>query len=113
MSIATPSMIRAARTCANTDTMMTSEQASFGMTAGAMLMLPGTDWLAPRAAGRTPTIADAVRRLRDVAGSLCLLALALPLMLVVACLIKLDSRGPVLYRQDRVGRLGQVFTLLK
>ena len=51
--------------------------------------------------------------MRDIAGSLLLLVLMLPLMLVVACLIKLDSRGPVLYRQDRVGRFGQVFTLLK
>jgi lipopolysaccharide/colanic/teichoic acid biosynthesis glycosyltransferase len=32
---------------------------------------------------------------------------------VVACLIKLESPGPVLYRQDRVGLFGQVFTLFK
>jgi exopolysaccharide biosynthesis polyprenyl glycosylphosphotransferase len=55
----------------------------------------------------------AMRRARDVAGSLLLLALTLPLLLLVACLIKLDSRGPVLYRQDRVGLHGRVFTLLK
>ena len=55
----------------------------------------------------------AVRRARDVVGSLLLLALTLPLLLLVACLIKLDSRGPVLYRQDRVGLHGRVFTLLK
>ena len=56
---------------------------------------------------------DAVRRARDIAGSLLLLALALPLLLLVVCLIKLDSRGPVLYRQDRVGLHERVFTLLK
>ena len=56
---------------------------------------------------------DAVRRARDVAGSLLLLALTLPLLLLVACLIKLGSRGPVLYRQDRVGLHGRVFTMLK
>jgi exopolysaccharide biosynthesis polyprenyl glycosylphosphotransferase len=55
----------------------------------------------------------AVRRARDVACSLLLLAPTLPLLLLVACLIKLDSRGPVLYRQDRVGLHGRVFTLLK
>jgi exopolysaccharide biosynthesis polyprenyl glycosylphosphotransferase len=55
----------------------------------------------------------AVRRARAVAGSLLLLAHTLPLLLLVACLIKLDSRGPVLYRQDRVGLHGRVFTLLK
>jgi len=62
---------------------------------------------------RIPRIADAVRRTRDVALSLLLLVLVLPLMLVVACLIKLESRGPVLYRQDRVGFLGEIFTVLK
>ena len=55
----------------------------------------------------------AVRRARDVAGSLLLLVLTLPLLLLVTCLIKFDSRGPVLYRQDRVGLHGRVFTLLK
>jgi lipopolysaccharide/colanic/teichoic acid biosynthesis glycosyltransferase len=58
-------------------------------------------------------LADALRRSRDIAGSVLLLLLTLPLLLVVACLIKLDSRGPVLYRQDRVGLNGRVFTLLK
>ena len=56
---------------------------------------------------------DVVRRARDVAGSLLLLALTLPLLLLVACLIKLDPCGPVLYRQDRVGLHGRVFTMLK
>ena len=55
----------------------------------------------------------AVRRARDVAGSLLLLALTVPLLLLVACLIKLASRGPVLYRQDRVGLHGRAFTMLK
>jgi exopolysaccharide biosynthesis polyprenyl glycosylphosphotransferase len=54
-----------------------------------------------------------VRRLRDVTGSLLLLFLTLPLCLLVACLIKLESRGPVMYRQERVGLHGKVFTLLK
>lgn len=113
MSIAIPNTIRVGQTRVRTAAMPPPEQGPFGATAGGMFMLPGSDWLAPRAAGRTRAIADPVRRLRDVAGSLCLLAFALPLMLVVACLIKLDSRGPVLYRQERVGRLGQIFTLLK
>jgi len=56
---------------------------------------------------------SAVRRLRDIAGSLLLLLLTLPPLLLIAVAIKLDSPGPVLYRQDRVGLNGRVFTLLK
>jgi lipopolysaccharide/colanic/teichoic acid biosynthesis glycosyltransferase len=56
---------------------------------------------------------DAIRRIRDVVGSLILVVLVIPLLLVVVCLIKLDSRGPLLYRQVRVGLHGRIFTLLK
>jgi exopolysaccharide biosynthesis polyprenyl glycosylphosphotransferase len=53
------------------------------------------------------------RRALDVIGSLLLLAFALPLLLLVAFLIKVDSNGPVLYRQSRVGLHGRIFTMLK
>lgn len=62
---------------------------------------------------RTHALADTVRRGRDILGSTLLLALTLPLLMLVACLIKLDSPGPVLYRQDRVGLHGRIFTLWK
>jgi lipopolysaccharide/colanic/teichoic acid biosynthesis glycosyltransferase len=52
-------------------------------------------------------------RLFDIVGSLAILLLALPIILVVALLIKLTSYGPVLYRQERVGKDGKVFTLCK
>ena len=55
----------------------------------------------------------AIRRVFDVLGSLMLLLTMMPMLLVVACLIKLDSPGPVLYRQRRVGLHGRSFTLLK
>ena len=70
------------------------------------------DMLAGTVAGRGAS-RDTVRRARDILGSLLLLALTLPLLFVVACLIKLESPGPVLYRQRRVGLHGRVFTLLK
>ena len=44
--------------------------------------------------------------------SLGLLALA-PLLLLIAVLIKLDSPGPVMFRQERVGRFGQPFRIHK
>ena len=55
----------------------------------------------------------AAKRLLDILVSLLLLLLTFPLMLVVALTVKLDSPGPLLYRQRRVGLHGQVFTLLK
>jgi exopolysaccharide biosynthesis polyprenyl glycosylphosphotransferase len=70
-----------------------------------------TPWM--RRPSSAPAKVDMVRRARDIAGSLLLLALSLPMLLVVACLIKLDSRGPVLYRQKRVGLHGRVFSVLK
>lgn len=58
-------------------------------------------------------VAARVRRVRDIAGSAVLLALAMPLLLMVACLIKCGSHGPVLYRQQRIGLHGRSFSLLK
>ncbi|HEY0544307.1 MAG TPA: TIGR03013 family XrtA/PEP-CTERM system glycosyltransferase [Pyrinomonadaceae bacterium] len=39
--------------------------------------------------------------------------LSLPIAIITAILIKLDSKGPVLYKQERVGRNGRTFTLMK
>jgi len=39
--------------------------------------------------------------------------LSLPIAILTAILIKIDSRGPVLYKQERVGRNGRAFTLMK
>jgi lipopolysaccharide/colanic/teichoic acid biosynthesis glycosyltransferase len=62
---------------------------------------------------REAALVSAIRRARDLAGSLLLLILTLPIFIVVACLVKLDSPGPILYRQARVGLYGRTFTLLK
>jgi len=53
------------------------------------------------------------KRLFDLLIAVAGLALAAPLMLVIAVSIKLDSRGPVFFRQDRVGRHGRVFRIHK
>jgi len=54
-----------------------------------------------------------VNRALDVAGASLGLALASPLLAVAALAIKLDDRGPVLYRQRRVGQDGREFELVK
>jgi len=54
-----------------------------------------------------------VKRLFDIASSASALALLSPLLLVAAILVKLTSRGPVLFRQERVGLRGRKFHMLK
>ena len=54
-----------------------------------------------------------VKRIFDIVGSLFGIILASPLMLIIAVLIKLNSPGPVLFRQERFGFLGRRFTFLK
>ncbi len=54
----------------------------------------------------------AAKRLVDVVAAVGLLLICLPLIAVVACLIKLDSPGPVFYRCRRVGRRDE-FDMLK
>jgi len=54
-----------------------------------------------------------LKRATDLTVACALLAFTLPLMMMVALAIKLDSPGPVFYRQERVGQGGRRFTLLK
>lgn len=49
----------------------------------------------------------------DWCAGFVLFALSLPLMAFIALLVKLTSRGPAFYKQERVGRNGRTFTLLK
>lgn len=70
-------------------------------------------WLARTHAMREGALDQALRRLVDVALGLTLLVVTLPLLLVTALAIKLDSPGPVFYRQERIGRGGRPFMLFK
>jgi exopolysaccharide biosynthesis polyprenyl glycosylphosphotransferase len=54
-----------------------------------------------------------LKRGMDLAGAALGLLLAAPLLLLVAVAIKLDSRGPVLFRQERIGKANRRFRLLK
>lgn len=54
-----------------------------------------------------------VKRAIDIVGSATMLVLCAPLLVTIALAIKLSSKGPVFYRQLRVGQYGQTFTFLK
>lgn len=80
-------------------------------------------WPAPpkTMAGRAPATApdrlatweDPVRTVLDVVGASLALVLLVPPLLMVALWVRLDSPGPALLRQPRLGRGGQTFTLYK
>ena len=53
------------------------------------------------------------KRLFDIVASLIVLVVGLPLALIAALAVKLDSKGPVLYRQPRVGLFGEPYNILK
>ena len=53
------------------------------------------------------------KRFLDIFVSCLLLIVLTPAVLLIALAIKLTSKGPVLYRQDRVGLDGEIFSLLK
>ncbi len=54
-----------------------------------------------------------LKRVTDIAGSAFLLLILSPLLAAIALLIKLTSKGPVLYKQDRLGQFGAHFKCLK
>ena len=54
-----------------------------------------------------------IKRVLDVIFSVIGLILSIPLFIIVVGAIKLDSKGPALYVQDRVGKLGQIFRIYK
>jgi sugar transferase (PEP-CTERM system associated) len=54
-----------------------------------------------------------LKRGLDILGSVLGLTLFIPVNLIVSIAIKLDSMGPILYRQERVGKDGKIFRLLK
>jgi exopolysaccharide biosynthesis polyprenyl glycosylphosphotransferase len=73
-------------------------------------------WGIPVIGIRQPVISGldaALKRAMDVVGSLVGLVILAPVMLITAILIKLDSKGPIFFAQERVGENGRTFHVVK
>ena len=57
--------------------------------------------------------ADRIKRGMDICVALIVFVIGFLPMCLVAVLIKCDSKGPVLFKQKRIGKDGKVFTILK
>jgi lipopolysaccharide/colanic/teichoic acid biosynthesis glycosyltransferase len=80
---------------------------------GGRIDLNGVDEHALCSASASFNGGGGVKRILDVVFSLTLLGFLAPMLAVTAFAIKVDSRGPVLYRQKRVGRGGGIFEVYK
>ena len=56
---------------------------------------------------------SAIKRVTDIIFAAAIMAVTWPIMLITAIAIRLESRGPVLYKQERVGLNGQPFSVVK
>jgi len=63
--------------------------------------------------GRVPEFGLVLKRGLDITVSLLVLLLLAPILVCIALAIKLDSRGPVFYRAERIGKKGRVFRCFK
>jgi exopolysaccharide biosynthesis polyprenyl glycosylphosphotransferase len=61
----------------------------------------------------SPRLAPIIKRMADIFFTLLLLPLALPVLLISALAIKMDSQGPVFFIQERLGLSGEPFRILK
>jgi len=81
---------------------------------------PHSDWIPPvlvdvgnRRRKPREVVRDTAKRALDIAGSTAFLIAFSPLFLFVSALVKFTSNGPVLYRQQRMGKGGRPFMMLK
>ena len=63
--------------------------------------------------GTTAKVSQSIKRAIDIIGSFGALVLLSPFFIVIAVVIKLTSKGPILFKQERLGQYGVRFTFLK
>jgi lipopolysaccharide/colanic/teichoic acid biosynthesis glycosyltransferase len=62
---------------------------------------------------KTRRVSGALKRAMDIIGSALALLLATPIFLIIAVVVKATSKGPVFFRQQRIGQYGEPFVFLK
>ncbi|MBI3344809.1 MAG: TIGR03013 family PEP-CTERM/XrtA system glycosyltransferase [Gammaproteobacteria bacterium] len=72
-----------------------------------------TSWMVFGEGFRQGVLRNAIKRVFDLVASSVLFLATLPVMLITALAILLEDGRPVLYRQERVGQSGQIFTIYK
>jgi sugar transferase (PEP-CTERM system associated) len=70
-------------------------------------------WIIFSGGGKRSTVWSIARRLFNSVAAMIGLVLSLPIALIAAIAIKLDSPGPVFYTQERVGKNGRIFKIIK
>ncbi|MHC4629821.1 MAG: exopolysaccharide biosynthesis polyprenyl glycosylphosphotransferase [Planctomycetota bacterium] len=63
--------------------------------------------------GEKPDVEEFLIRSLDIIGSVFILLISMPVTILIPLLIKISSPGPLLYKQQRVGKDGEIFTLCK
>jgi exopolysaccharide biosynthesis polyprenyl glycosylphosphotransferase len=71
------------------------------------------DWIFDWSINSTKIYYIRLKRLADLILAGIILVIVSPIMLLVSLLIKLDSQGPVLFRQERLGQKGKPFNIIK
>src|SRR5438132_5668872 len=91
------------------------ESASFyeRLTGRVLLDMIRPSWLIFSSRGQRARLTELIRAIMNRTIALAGAMLSLPIAIATAFLIKIDSRGPVLYKQERVGKNGRTFTLMK
>jgi sugar transferase (PEP-CTERM system associated) len=91
------------------------ESASFyeRLTGRVLLDMIRPSWLIFSSRGQRVRTSEIGRAIMHRTIALVGATISLPIAIVTAILVKIDSRGPVLYKQERVGKNGRVFTLMK
>ncbi len=70
-------------------------------------------WIIDTQSAHESLYESAVKRVLDIVIAVIALVLLSPLVLIAAIIVKLESPGPVIFRQVRVGQYGQLFTMFK